>query len=309
MGNWAYQTYDGFTLNVLAACSVLVGLCLGSFLNVVIIRLPAWERFYQDLPSQTGPDDESRPDSLYAPSSLCRICRTPIRWFDNLPLLSFALLQGRCRHCAGRISWQYPCIELIAAGLTVAVVARFGVTLEAVWFLLFNLTLVALGFIDWREQQLPDSLTQPLLWFGLLASLLQTDLASTPAQAIVPLSSALWGAIVGFMTLWLVLQGFALITRRDGLGYGDLKLLAAIGAWVGVAKIPALLLLASSLGLIAVGIMVLTKRARLHDTFAFGSFLVVATLLIEWGHLSTLTPLLGQLIWTTGVRVHVGGLG
>lgn len=246
------------------------GLIAGSFINVVILRLPAileagWRAGAAEILDRPAPEGTA-PD-LVRSRSACPHCGNTVRAWHNIPVLSFLWLRGRCADCGGRISWQYPAVELAAALLAVAVAWRFGVGLPALLALAYTGCLLALTGIDWRTQYLPDALTLPLLWLGLLASL--GGYFATPADAIA-------GAAAGYLLLWGVYHAFRLVTGKEGMGYGDFKLLAAIGAWLGWQSLPLVILLASAVGA-ALGIALsLTGRLGRDVPLPFGPFLAAA---------------------------------
>lgn len=244
--------------------ATLVGLAVGSFLNVLIHRLP---RMIEQamLPQDTPPEKAL---NLAFPASHCPACLHPIAWHDNIPLLGFVLLRGRCRHCGTAISWQYPLVELVTAGLFVWAWQAHGNIPGAIAWAGFAATLLALAVIDARTTWLPDALTQPLTWAGLIASAL--------GWTAVGLDAALAGAVTGYLSLWLVYWGYRLCTGQEGMGHGDFKLMAALGAWFGWQDLLAVLLMAS-LSALAFALWQL-KRGRLaaHRAIAFGPFLALA---------------------------------
>ena len=265
---------DTFMLahGVLAA---LLGLVLGSFVNVVIHRLPLMlEREWQaELESHETP---SPPFNLAVPASHCPHCQHPLRWFDNLPLLSFVWLRGRCRHCQAAIAWQYPAVELATAAIFVWSFGRHGLSASALAWAGLATTLLALAVIDARTTLLPDALTQPLTWAGLMAASL--------GWSDVLLPEALWGAVAGYVFLWSVYWLFRLSTGREGMGQGDFKLMAALGAWFGWQALIALLLMASLTGL-AHGLWLrVSQRLPTDGYIPFGPFLAGAGgVLMVWG--------------------------
>lgn len=247
-----------------------VGLMVGSFLNVVIHRLPAmldyaWRSDAAQILDQPAP--AQAPPGIATPASACPACGAKIKPWHNLPVLSYVLLRGRCASCKARISLQYPLVELASGLLCAALAWRFGVGMPALLGLIYTWMLLALAGIDWRTQFLPDLITLPLLWLGLLASL--GGYFTHPAAAIV-------GAVAGYLALWLVFHCFRLLTGKDGMGYGDFKLLAAIGAWLGWQALPLVVILASAAG--ALGGLALMACGQLERgrPIPFGPFLAGA---------------------------------
>ncbi len=265
-------------LNLLAAqpglaagVALVFGLLVGSFLNVVILRLPPrmewqWRRDAREILGQPEQYDPA-PPGIVVQRSACPKCGHKLAPWENIPLLSYLLLRGRCRGCGTGISWQYPLVELATGLLFAACVLHFGATPEALAAMVFSGFLVALTGIDLRTTLLPDGLTYPLLWLGLLLS--TTTLFVPPVQAIT-------GAAVGYLSLWSVYWGFKLLTGKEGMGHGDFKLLAALGAWCGVAGILPIVLISSFLGAV-VGSLWLGLRGRDRATpIPFGPYLAVA---------------------------------
>ncbi|MHB0774323.1 prepilin peptidase [Halomonas sp. WWR20] len=248
----------------------LLGLVLGSFLNVVIARLPImlmrqWRAEAREALEMTA--EESPRFNLLLPASQCPACATPIAWHDNVPLLGWLKRRGRCARCMTRISPQYPLVELAGGILAVAVVALHGPTLASLALFGACLTLLALAVIDFRLQLLPDLLTLPLLWAGLLYQWLFQPLL---------LESAVLGAMAGYLVLWSFYWLFKLITGKEGMGYGDFKLLAALGAWLGWQSLPLLLILSAGLGAV-VGIALQLAMPRLRGApMPFGPYLAFA---------------------------------
>ncbi len=248
----------------------LVGLAVGSFLNVVIHRLPLmmerdWAAQCAEL--QGTALAETEPLNLMKPRSRCPACGHGITALENIPLLSWLLLRGRCSGCGTRISARYPLVELLTGVLSAACAWKFGSTMLLIGALAFVWALVALTFIDLDTQLLPDSITLPLVWAGLLLNLVggMTDLAS-----------AVSGAIVGYLVLWTVYWAFKLITGKEGMGYGDFKLLAAIGAFLGWQMLPVVILLSSLVGA-TVGIAMIALRSHGRDIpIPFGPYLAAA---------------------------------
>jgi len=261
---------------------VLFSLCIGSFLNVVILRLPrmmeqAWRQECEallDCGGEAATDrEQARSYSLAQPGSHCPECGHTISALENIPLLSWLALRGRCRGCGTPISVRYPLIELVTALLSVATVYLLGIsgttliTLGLVW------ALIALTVIDLDTQLLPDSITLPLLWAGLLFNYM---------GGLTDLESAFIGAVAGYLSLWSVYQLFRLVTGKEGMGFGDFKLLAALGAWLGWTMLPAIILLSSLVGA-TVGILMMVFRNLGRDVpIPFGPYLAAAGLLCLW---------------------------
>lgn len=257
----------------------LLGLIVGSFLNVVIARLPVilekrWRRECLDFLGQAGEEPEERFDLAWPPSH-CPHCRHQIGPWENIPVLSWFMLRGHCRHCGQKISLRYPVVETVTAALSLAVAWRFGVTIETLWALVLTWNLVALTLIDIDHQLLPDAITLPLLWLGLLLSLF--DVFTDSASAIV-------GAASGYMILWSVFHLFRLVTGKEGMGYGDFKLLALFGAWFGWQKLPLVILLSSLVGALLGLFMILFRGRDRNIPIPFGPYLAVAGwLAMMWG--------------------------
>lgn len=236
----------------------LLGLCVGSLLNVVIYRLPLMILH----PENTG-------FNLWLPRSHCPQCQTSIIWYDNLPLLSWCCLQGRCRHCQSTIPRRYPLTELSCMLLSLLMALLFPPGSLLLAALLLSWTLLALALIDSDHQLLPDALTLPLLWLGLIFQL----------SGLLPESSlemGVAGAISGYLSLWLLATGYRLVCRKEALGLGDAKLLAALGAWLGWQSLPMLLLLASSAGILWICMARLISQRALDAPFPFGPCLATA---------------------------------
>jgi leader peptidase (prepilin peptidase)/N-methyltransferase len=252
----------------------VIGLCVGSFLNVVIHRMPLiLERQWRadsaamlDLPTQ-----EEAPLSLSKPDSRCPSCGHTIRWYENIPLASWLALRGKCSGCGTRISVRYPLIELLTAGLFVACGWRFGSTPTALLWCGFVAVLVAASAIDWDTTLLPDDLTLPLLWAGLIASALGWT---------VPLHEAVWGAVAGYLSLWSVYWLFKLTTGKEGMGFGDFKLLAALGAWLGWQMVLPIVLASSVIGAVVGIAMKLSSTLREGHYVPYGPFLGGAGLVV-----------------------------
>ncbi len=255
------------------AVAGVFGLLIGSFLNVVIYRLPKmlerqWAAECAELQGKTP--DETPAFNLATPRSRCQACGHQIRWYENIPVVSYLALKGSCSACKTAISMRYPLVEMATGVLFAWCVWRFGVSLTALAWCGFSATLVALTLIDWDTTLLPDDLTLPLLWAGLIAAALRwTD---------VPLVHALWGAVAGYMSLWLVYQAFKLLTGKEGMGYGDFKLFAALGAWFGWPALVPIILMASVIGaVIGIG-MKFASNLREGGYVPFGPFLALGGL-------------------------------
>jgi len=250
--------------------SIAFGLVVGSFLNVVIYRLPKMmeQEWHQQCLNLQGKEAEAKPKfTLSTPRSTCPACGHAIRALENIPLISFALLKGRCSACKTRISARYPLIELLTASLIGLASWQFGYTYTTLFAWLFSFSLIALTFIDFDTQLLPDDITLPLLWLGLAFNL---------NTGFTDLQSAVIGAMVGYLSLWSIYWAFRLVTGKEGMGYGDFKLLAAIGAWFGWQLLPAVILLSSITGaVIGIGLIMFTKRGR-ETPMPFGPFLAIA---------------------------------
>ena len=255
---------------ILLPLAALLGLCLGSFLSVVIVRLPVmlmlgWRSEARE--ALELPEEQSPRFNLLVPRSICPQCETPIAWHDNLPVLGWIKRRGRCAACEARISPQYPLVELAGAGLALAVVALYGASWQGLFVYGACLALLALAVIDLRTQLLPDAMTLPLLWAGLLYQLLFQPLM---------LPSAVIGAMAGYLALWSVYWLFKLVTGKEGMGYGDFKLLAALGAWLGWQYLPMVLILSAGVGAI-VGIALQLALPRLRGApMPFGPYLASA---------------------------------
>ena len=248
---------------------ILLGLCTGSFLNVVAYRLPIMmqRQWDADLAEAQGREPEELPRfNLWLPGSHCPACKTPLKVWHNIPVLSFLLLRGKCGHCHSAVSWRYPVVELLCAALFAAVAYTQPPGLSGLALMAFAACLLVLAVIDLDTYLLPDSLTLPLMWAGLLFNLL---------GGFVPLESAVSGAALGYLVLWFIYQAFKLVTGKEGMGYGDFKLLAAIGAWLGVGSLFSVVFFASVFGIVF-GLIIQTIRGKKKtDAFPFGPCLVV----------------------------------
>ena len=275
---------------LLIGASAAFGLAIGSFLNVVIHRLPLMlERQWREqcaeinhVTAPSGAEGEAPPFNLVVPRSRCPACGAPISALQNIPLFSWLILRGRCANCHQSISLRYPLVEVLTGTLSAIVAWKFGFGFPLLAALLFTWFLIALSFIDIDHQLLPDSLTLPLLWTGLLLSLWGT---SGGRFIPVDLRSSVIGAIGGYVSLWSVYHLFRLVTGKEGMGYGDFKLYAALGAWLGWQMLLPLILIAAVLGA-AVGIALMLLRGQHRSTpIPFGPFLAVGGyLMLLFGH-------------------------
>jgi leader peptidase (prepilin peptidase) / N-methyltransferase len=265
---------------VLGAAVFVFGLVIGSFLNVVILRLPArlmhdWRCQCRELLEIEGVDDP-QPPGLGMSRSHCPKCKNTIAWYDNIPLLSWLLLRARCRHCATRISFRYPLVEFTTALLSLAVILTFGPTPQGLAALVLTWSLIAATGIDFDHHLLPDQITLPLMWLGLVLNLWFGLFAS--------LEDAVIGAVAGYGLLWGVFHLFRLLTGKEGMGYGDFKLLAALGAWMGWQVLPMIILLASVVGaIVGIALMIAARHGR-DVPIAFGPYLAMGGwIALIWG--------------------------
>ena len=256
----------------------LLGLIIGSFLNVLIHRLPTmmerdWQSQCAELKGEELPTYE--PLSLARPRSRCPNCGHAISALENIPVLSWLLLRGRCSACKSRISVRYPIVEVLSGLLTAFAAARFGFGWSATGAIFIIWCLIALTFVDFDTQLLPDSITLPLIWAGLLFNV---------SAVFTDLQSSVLGAMAGYLSLWLVYWAFKLVTGKEGMGYGDFKLLSALGAWLGWQMLPLIILLSSLVGaVVGILLIVLARRGR-NVPIPFGPYLAAAGLLaLFWG--------------------------
>ncbi|MDX1705246.1 A24 family peptidase [Pseudidiomarina sp.] len=259
---------------------VLLGLVVGSFLNVVIGRYPVmlqrqWQRECAELTGQPAAAADTALFNLATPGSHCPRCQQPIAWYDNIPLLSWIWLKAQCRHCKTRISARYPVIELLT-GITFGILTWYlGGSAELLWYLILASILISLFFIDLDHMLLPDQLTLSMLWLGLLVAL---------TGGPVPLADAVIGAISGYLFLWTVYWAFKLITGKEGMGYGDFKLLAAFGAWAGYQMLPVIIIAAAGSGAVLGLLIQALDRKRRGQPIPFGPFLISGGVIaLIWG--------------------------
>jgi leader peptidase (prepilin peptidase) / N-methyltransferase len=259
---------------LVAAPVALLGLFIGSFLNVVIHRLPKmleaqWAAECHQLMHPDEPQKEQAAYNLMVPRSACPHCGHQIRWYENFPVLSYMVLGGKCSNCKAGISLRYPSVELITGALFAYCAVRWGWSWQAAVWCTFCAALVALTFIDWDTTLLPDDITLPLVWLGLVVAALRWNTEVT-------LLSSVWGAVAGYLSLWSVYWLFKLVTGKEGMGYGDFKLFAALGAWFGWQALIPMILLASAIGAIVGIVMKLNSALREGGYVPFGPFLAGA---------------------------------
>lgn len=255
-----------------ATLAGLFGLLIGSFLNVVIYRLPKiMERQWAaECAELTGAmPDVAEKFNLLTPRSRCSSCGHSLNWYENIPVFSYLFLRGKCSECGASYGLRYPLVEVVAGALFAFCAWRWGWTLTTLVWCGFSAALLALAVIDWDTTLLPDDITLPLLWAGLLAAALQLNSA-------VNLSTALWGAVGGYMSLWLIYWAFKLITGKEGMGYGDFKLFAALGAWFGWPALVPIILMASVIGAVVGIAMKFSSGLREGGYVPFGPFLAAA---------------------------------
>jgi leader peptidase (prepilin peptidase)/N-methyltransferase len=278
---------------------IILGLLVGSFLNVVILRLPIsmeheWKSQCRELLAEspdTETDNEEIPPNIVFPASFCPQCKATLKWWQNIPLLSYLLLRGKCHACQQAIPLRYPAIELLTAALTWLAGTYFPQTLALPWILVALWLLIAMSVIDLDTQLLPDNLTLPLLWLGLLYSI-------APGSPVSPVDAIL-GAAAGYMALWLIFQVHYFITRRQGMGYGDFKLLAACGAWLGWQTLPFVLLIAAVSGLVIAITLMMLRNHDLNRAIPFGPYLAIAfVIILFWGD-----PMIAAYFGMTGITL------
>jgi leader peptidase (prepilin peptidase)/N-methyltransferase len=250
---------------------LLLGLCIGSFLNVVIYRLPVmmerkWNAECCELLDQ--PNTQTDKFNLSTPASRCPKCGHKIRAWENIPVFSWLFLKGKCSHCKTPISLRYPLVELTTGLLSLAVFLVFGPTAKMLSALMLTWAVIALTMIDFDTQLLPDDITLPLVWAGLLVNM---------KGLWIPLDQAVLGAAFGYLSLWSIYWLFKLVTGKEGMGYGDFKLLAALGAWLGPSQLPLIILLSSCVGAVIGGVYAAIRKES--APFAFGPYLAIAGLI------------------------------
>lgn len=266
---------------VTAYCIYLFfGLSIGSFLNVVVHRLPIMlKQEWQSeakllLDVQVPGKQESKRYNLVTPRSACPACDQPISAIHNIPLISYLLLKGRCASCQARIALRYPLLELVTGVATVTVISVLGPTMQGMLACLLTYSLIALSQIDFETKLLPDDITLPILWLGLIANMYDT---------FTDLQSAVIGTVLGYLALWTVYQGFRVITGKEGMGFGDFKLLALLGAWLGWQALTFIILMSSIIGALVGITLILLGRDR-NDAIPFGPYLAGAGWIsLLWG--------------------------
>lgn len=265
-------SYLAGNLPLLLIYSFLIGSFLGSFINVVIHRVPLilerqWKTDCQELLALNSNHATHSKYNLCVPRSHCPACKHQVKAIENIPIISYLFLKGKCSSCGIKISPQYPLVELFTAILTTFVVWKFGFSIQSLGAAVFTWCLIALSGIDIKTQLLPDNMTLPLLWLGIVLNIFST---------YTDLTSSVLGAIFGYVSLWLVFHLFKLVTGKEGMGYGDFKLLAALGAWLGWQSLPLIILLSSVVGA-TIGItMILTKLQERAKPIPFGPYLALA---------------------------------
>ncbi|MFI8482491.1 prepilin peptidase [Pseudomonas sp. NPDC078700] len=275
------QTLDFLASSALAfsLCVLVLGLLVGSFLNVLVYRLPImmqrdWQVQAREALELPG-DDDPQSFNLLFPNSACPSCKHEIRPWENIPVLSYLALRGKCSSCKTAISKRYPLVELACGALSFFIAWHFGFTVQAGLMLVLTWGLLAMSLIDADHQLLPDVLVLPLLWLGLIAN---------HFGLFTSLDDAVWGAVAGYLSLWTVFWLFKLVTGKEGMGYGDFKLLAMLGAWGGWQVLPLTILLSSMVGAVLGVIMLRLRNAETSTPIPFGPYLAIAGwIALIWG--------------------------
>jgi leader peptidase (prepilin peptidase)/N-methyltransferase len=277
------STLDFFQTNrlFLEAVAFLLGAVVGSFINVVSLRMPKmmeahWRNQCCELLNLPPSSPEPAIFNLAFPASHCPQCQHAIRWWENIPVVSYLFLSGKCSSCKGHISIQYPLVEMLTALLTFAVIWRLGWGEQALAALLLTWGLVALSCIDYQTQLLPDDLTLPLLWCGLILNIF---------SVFTSLQNAVIGAVMGYLILWFIYWLYKLLTQKEGMGYGDFKLLAALGAWMGWQALPIIIIFSSLVGALTGVLLMILQRRDAQVPISFGPFLAAAGwMALLWGN-------------------------
>ena len=264
----------------LVTCTFIFGLLIGSFLNVVIARLPVmlelgWKSECQQLLEIDNSEEKQAKFNLITPRSRCPVCHHQISSLENIPVISYLIQRGRCKHCNTKISIQYPLIELFTACMTAYIAFIFGFSWQALMAMFLSWSLISLAVIDFKTTLLPDNITMPLLWLGIIANY---------HGLFCSLEDSIIGAIFGYLSLWLVFQVFRIITGKEGMGYGDFKLLAALGAWLGWQYLITIILISSVVGSIIGITLIVTKLLRKDMPTPFGPYLALGGMIcLLWG--------------------------
>lgn len=276
------SSYSIILNSPIALCFIagMTGLMIGSFLNVVIYRLPImmqrdWKQECQEFLELPITDQATHTFNLALPGSQCPSCHADIMWYQNLPVLSYLFLHGRCARCKIKISLRYPFVELLTSCLSVLVVYQLGPHISTLFALLLTWVLIALSGIDFDHQLLPDNIILPMLWLGLFLSLF--NIFIDPVSSII-------GAVAGYLFLWTIYQAFKLLTGKEGMGYGDFKLLALLGAWLGWQYLPLIILLSSLTGAIIGTFLIIFVKQDKNIPIPFGPYLAIAGwIALLWG--------------------------
>lgn len=274
-----FEIFSTLPNSWLSSLGGLFGLLVGSFLNVVIYRYPVMMKHSWTVQSrdwlELEPLTDAEPPTLSKPASHCSNCKSPITALQNVPLVSWLLLKGKCASCSTSISIRYPLVELLTAVLSAVVVYKFGFSLQAGFGLLLTWVLVALSFIDFDHKLLPDDIVIPVLWLGLALSLI--PVFATPVESVI-------GTIIGYLVFWVVFQVFLLLTGKEGMGHGDFKLMALLGAWFGWVYLPQIILVSTIVGsLVGITLMV-AKKASSELAIPFGPYIAAAGwIAMLWG--------------------------
>lgn len=267
---------------LLLTVTALFGLVVGSFHNVVIHRLPImmkkdWDaqcREYLNTSAESQ-DANTQALNLFTPASHCTHCNTRIRAWHNIPILSYLFLKGKCAHCNTKISSRYLFVEILTALLSVTTIWFYGLNAQAMMALIFTWSLISLAFIDYEHQFLPDVITIPMIWIGLLVNI---------DHSFVSTSDSIIGAVAGYMSLWIIAKSYYLITKKEGLGHGDFKLLAMLGAWMGWQLLPVILFLSSVCGAMISLTLIACKITKREQPIPFGPYLAAAGwVALLWG--------------------------